>query len=878
MTIVQPGQVPTYSPSPAITLSSYDDSDRTRFLFNGSQFIKARLVSSRPSFAYVGVYPEVTSHTEYKTSDGKFVLVDGVKYVPVASGAPTYFTSQAVVVGFPVSVTTSEVVFWGTSFLDYYSSFKVEYSYDGSFYFDISGVSTVWEWDTTARLYEGEEPPTGQYKYTITLGSSYTAKYFRLSSYHTAVLDATFADGATTMTVESTSNFPDSWASSVGIRFTGLKDGGGTVARYITYTSKTDTTFVGVALSSAIGDDVVVDSSSVVEMIPGFALDVTEIDVLGTYDPIMEVWDTDGTQASSQSLSNTYYYDLCFDTHSDVYFGIRLNEDYDGTGGSGFSLSDNFTYSTSVLDTTRWTEHSVDANFQVNTASGTLDYTNSAAAGRVITNYYLDGDFTTDMHFYVSELEAINGVIQMRAVDTATNNVFVQVGQQGNYQGGDWEALQARNTINTTAGAAEVNNLRVDVGYLTASEVFTFVYDSTGDVWNVTTDLSTGYSDISPGVSYSEKSLALSIVHNSTPSNGAQIVYNVNHQTTSGSPGASDAWRRLGLEKGGGNIVCRYDNDMSGTFVDWVTYTDPDDLNLSVELYADGLTGFTSISLDNYTVSGTEYFSNVPVFSVEALDSSGSPVEVAGLTDSDGYLIKQFDIVNDTLTYNSFIGDRVQIATDSSSSGAVYIKVKENLYKYNKSSFPLDLEEGATAAVYKEGVIPETSAKAFSYNAYTKAGLCYVEYDGDRAGTYLKTISTTTMSGTEYEAFLDIGSADYPLGWDQNNNTILYYVDGTSLKEYDMDEYDVAFCNVVSDEKIMSAGTSTTSDITATVLNVYGEPLSSKTVAFVVSSGDGAISGSPDCTNSSGIAASTYTVGSTVGTTNITATASDVSC
>ena len=878
MTIVQPGQVPTYSPDPAVTLVNYSDLDRTRFLFNGSQFIKARLASSRASHAYVGVSPSGTTYTEYKTGDGKYALVNGVNYVPVATGSPTEASAQAVVVGFPVLVTTTSIVFWGTSLLDYYDSFKIEYSYDGSSFFNIAGVTSDWAWDATARLYEGEEPPTGQYKYTVSLGSSYTAKYFRLSTYHTAALGSTFADAATTMTVDSTTNFPSSWAESIGMTFTGLKNGGGNVTRSITYTGKTSNTFTGVVVSSGIGDSVVVDSSSKVVMVPGFAADVTEIDVLGTYEPIMEVWDTDGSQASSQTLSNTYNYDLCFDSYSDVYFSIRLNESYDGSGGIGFSLSDDFTYSVATLNTTRWTEHSVEENFQVNTVSGTLDYSNSSAPGSVITNYYLDGDFTADTHFYVYKLDSSDGVFQMRAVDLSTSNMFVQVGYRGSFPGGDWEAVQARNTVNTTAGAAEINNLRVDTKYLNASEVFTFIYDSSSDVWNVSTDLSTVYSDVTPGASYSEKALSMSIVHSQTPLNGAQIVYSMNRQSISGPPGATCEWWRLGLEKSGSNIVCRYDDDTSGTFVDWVTYTDSDDLNFNIELYANGRSSTTSVFLNDYTVSGTEYFSGVPVFSIEALNSAGDPVEVSGLTDSDGYLIKKFDVVNDTLTYNSFIGDRVQIATDSLSSGAIYVKVKDDLYKYNKSSLPLDLEDGTTASVFKESVIPETSAKSFSYNAYSKAGLCYVEYDAERSGTYLKTISITSMSGTEYESFLDVPSSSFPFGWDQNNNTTFYYVDGTTLKEYDMDEYDVAFCNVVSEEKIMSAGTSTTSNIVATVLNVYGEPLSSKTVAIAVSSGDGAISGSPTCTNSSGVASAVYTVGTTVGTTTITATASDVSC
>lgn len=878
MTIVQPGQVPTYTPDPAISLTGYSDSDRTRFLFNGSQFIKARLVSSRASYAYVGASPSGTTYTQYKTSDGKYALVNGDNYIPVATGAPVDANAQTVVVGFPVSVTSTEIVFWSTSMIDYYDSIKVEYSYDGSYYFNISGVSTSWAWDSTARLYAGEDPPTGQYKFTISLGASYTARYFRISTYHTAILASTFADGATTMTVDSTSGFPESWSESSGIVFQGELDGPGTAWEYMMYTGKTASTFTGVSFSGLIGDDVIVDSSSKVTMVPGFAADITEIDVLGTYEPILEVWDTDGSQASSQTLENDYYYDICFDTYSDVYFTIRLNDAYDGTGGVGFDIGDDFNYTTSSLNSTRWTEHSVDSNFQVNTASGTLDYSNSSAAGRVITNYYLDGDFTADMHFYTSRLDSSDGVLQMRSVDLATNNVFVQVGYHGAFPGGTWEAIQARKTVDTTAGAAEINNLRIDMSYLTASEIFTFVYDSTSDVWTISTDLGTSYSDVTPGETYSEKSLSMSIVHNQTPLNGAQIQYNINRQTISGPSSVHPDWWRMGLEKSGSNVVCRYDDNISGSFVDWITYIDTDDLDLNIELYADGSGSTTSMSIDNYTVSGTEYFEDIPVFSIEAVDSNGSVTSVPGLTDVDGYLIKKFDVINENLRYNSFIGDRVQIATDSLSTGSIFIKVKEDLYKYNKSSLPLDQETGTNAVVFKESVIPETTAKALSYNAYTKAGLCYVEYDEDREGTYVKTISTTTMSGTDYEAYLDIATDDYPFAWDQNNYTVLYYVSSTNLKEYDMDENDVAFCNVVVEEKIMSAGTSTTSDITATVLNVYGEPMSAKTVAFTVSVGDGAISGTPACTNVSGVATATYTVGTTVGTTTITATASDVSC
>jgi hypothetical protein len=139
-------------------------------------------------------------------------------------------------------------------------------------------------------------------------------------------------------------------------------------------------------------------------------------------------------------------------------------------------------------------------------------------------------------------------------------------------------------------------------------------------------------------------------------------------------------------------------------------------------------------------------------------------------------------------------------------------------------------------------------------------------------------MDTTLLSGTDNEALLDVSSSNYPWAWDTNNFNTLYYINGTALKAYDMDENDVAFANVTSVEKIMSAGTSDTTEVSATVTNVYGEPMSAKTVTFTVSFGDGSVSPSVTCTNASGVATTTYTVGASVGQTTITAAASDISC
>lgn len=866
MPIVQPGQVPTYTPSPAVSLTGYDDSDRTRFLFNGNQFVKARLALTRPEFGYVGYYDtsldETIAYKNYKTTDGKYVIVDGDVQEAQATGVPTSSLSHFLLVGFPVQVSTTTVVVWSTAHFDYYELFAVRYTYDdpdvvaSPFYFDAGVSSVVEEYDFTE----------SKYKYTITLDNTYTAKYFMIHASKLTTLSSDVTAGDGTVNVVSTTGFPssmsDAYVSIAGDTFT--------------YTGTGGTSFTGCAGVSSdhtTGDNVVFR--------PVFAHEVTEVEIGSSYVPLLEFWNTDGSQATSRTLDDDFYYDIVYDKSTDVYYTIRFNESYNGTAGSSFDPDDDFDSLVPGFDSVRWEESSTEPNFQHNTSSGTLDYANSADPGRLTTKYYMDGDFSAQVDVGFNNVTSSGANVSMRAVDYETNNMFLQMGFVGPWRltdvkDGEWEAVHARITTDTTGGTAALYNLRLDSKELTEGSVqYTLTYDSGAGEWVLTDSVGGSHSNVTPGADYTSGPLTLNIVHTGTPSNGAQMVLDINDQHFALPVDTAWDWK-IGLQKTGDSYKCRYDEG-SG-FIDMVTFTNTSDFGARIELFADGNDDTIDLSMDNFDVTGSPAFSNIYVMSIEAVDSIGNVTTVSGLTDNDGYLIKRFDIINDDSDYNSLIGGRVQLATDGEASGNIFIKVDTDLYKYTKASLPLDSEDGSSADVFKTAVISSTDSEAFAFNSYSNAGLCYVEYDVDRGGTYLNTVSTTTMSGTEYESYLDVTSANYPFAWDINNYTVLYYVDGTNLKEYDMDENDVAFCNVVADDKIMSAGTSDTTDVTATVLNVYGEPMSSKTVTFVVSAGSGAVSPSSDCTNVSGIAETVYTVGATVGTTTITSTASDAAC
>jgi hypothetical protein len=810
MTVVQPGIVPTYTPNPAVTLTGYSDTDRTRFLYNGSQFVKAKLAITRPSFAYVGSKSgEVStfSYKDYKTVDGKYALVNEERYIPVATGTPA--SGNFVIVGFPAQILASSIVLWSTSNISSYGNIMIYYTYDNPdevvspYYFSVASTE-IETYDFTEKRTPTESPPSGLYKYTITFTSSITARYF------------------------------------------------------------------GVLLPN---------SSAVLKL--------TEIDVGSSYEPLLSLWNSNGVSASSQDLDHDYYYDITYDKSIGVYYTIRYNNEISGTPGVGFFPSDDFNYTSSAFNTERWTESASEDAFSHNTVSGTAVFLGGAFSGRLTTNYYMDGDFTASIDVGFNTFQDPESSLYLSAIDKDRNNVFLQMGFHGPWVDGthivdghigEWSAAYTQTTTDTTGGDAYIANLRFNLEGLSSTiSQFLFTYDASSELWTAASGSGGGMASVFPGQSYSFGPIdSMSIVHVTTPTNGAQLVLSVNRPVYALSDLTYPWDWKLGLERSGSTYYCKYD-DGSG-FINYTTVTDTNDYGALLELRVHGIGGAADITLDNFTVTGDDRFDNIHVFSLEAVDTGGNVLVVPGLTDSSGFIIKEFDVINDESDYNSFIDNRVQITTDGLSSGSLYIKVGTDLYKYNKSQFPLMSETGGTAILFKENVIPETSAVAFSYNAYDQAGLCYVEYDEGREGTYLKTISTSTCSGVDNESLLDVSTSNYPFAWDVNNYTVLYYVNSTSLKMYDMDENDVAFCNIASEEKIMGAGTATTSAVTATVMNVYGDTLSSKSVAFTVTAGTGAISPSAGCTNSSGVANTTYTVGASVGITSITAVASDTSC
>ena len=97
MAIVHPGKVQINDPS--VTLTGYSDTDRTRFLYTGAQFVKATLINPKATFAYVYSLSTGGPWEEYKDLNGLYALVNSEKYIPIATGAPDPTKANEVIVG-----------------------------------------------------------------------------------------------------------------------------------------------------------------------------------------------------------------------------------------------------------------------------------------------------------------------------------------------------------------------------------------------------------------------------------------------------------------------------------------------------------------------------------------------------------------------------------------------------------------------------------------------------------------------------------------------------------------------------------------------------------------------------------------------------------
>lgn len=621
-----------------------------------------------------------------------------------------------------------------------------------------------------------------------------------------------------------------------------------------------------------------------------FANNLTEINILPNTGPILEHWNSNGSKAVTNSVEGTGYYDITYDKADEVYYAIRFDDTLptslvldpdDDFNGAGLG---------SLFDSTKWEENEEEPYFIRSVASGTLGMKSSAGRGRLTSRYGVDGSTLAEISVVAVNKLGPKANFSLAVESKDYKNHYAVASLIGPYTSDMTPSgtigavsLQYSDTVGAAAVLQDfrINPTGIDYDFPGGVIQYDFIYDAGTNKYAITASGVTTWPDASPGEPYAIDSAEFTISNVFPPADGQGFSVTA---TCASTPvlGTAASGIRLEIERVGSNGFIRYENsDSPGTFT-LLAGNIPEE-EIRVEISGNPNDEPVDLSADAFTLTGGTLSFSSPVFSVVTINKDGNLEQVPSVSDADGYAIKIFDVIQDlSASYNNYLYPRVAISTNGALHGAggeVYIKVNDTLYKYTKASMPIVSENGSSASIVTVGEIPEIGIVNFSYSGYSQGGLSYIEYIPDLSGTFIKTISTTSLLASPFKALLDVSTVNHPFAWNVTDGSTLYFIDNDDeLKLYDLNEAKAGFVNVTSNKQVLAAGTSETATITAQVLNVYGEPKSAKTMAFSVSAGDGAVSPFSGCSDGSGKDTTTYTVGAAVGTATLTVTVSDISC
>ena len=599
-------------------------------------------------------------------------------------------------------------------------------------------------------------------------------------------------------------------------------------------------------------------------------------------------WNSDGVKAVTHQLDGSGYYDITYDKADDAYYAIRFDSDLPTTATAvpndnfdGATLGPNF-------DSLKWKKDY--GYFIRGQALGNIEMSSTAGPGYLNSVYGIDGDYKCNIVLTNVVTLNTNSYFSVQASTREDNNTNILSGIKGPYiPGVDTSGKFVGATVTYTSSVGSAALLRdftikgegLDFNSAGGNVNYSFIYDASINAYTVTED-GVAKPDCLPGVFYDSLTTAsFNIAHLYAPFTGQGFTVEITCSENA-ILGTATSGISLEMERIGTNGYVRHEDTNVGGFINNMNGNVSDD-TFTLSVYGDSAGSAVELSADTFVVTSGTVIYDSPVFSVVTIDKSGNPVQVSSVSDVDGYAIKSLDIIRDSVAkYGDFLYPKVGIATNGllhNAGGEVYIKVNDTIYKYLKSALPIVQEDGSGSSLTVSGSIPATGIKNFSYSGYTNGGLSYIKYEPVLTSVFLKTISTTTLLPTEFKSSLNVAESINMFCWNVLDGSTLYYADSIgNLKLFDLDETKARFVSLTSDKQVLSAGTAETANITAQVLNVYGEPKTAKTVSFSVSAGDGAISPPVTCSDALGKAVTVYTVGSAVGTTTITVSVSDITC
>jgi len=645
----------------------------------------------------------------------------------------------------------------------------------------------------------------------------------------------------------------------------------------VTYVSKTASTLETVDVTSWGST---VDLPSGYLMIYKYPMKVTQVKIQERDVSLLKFWESDGSIAVTKELQDSRIYDMVYDSSDSVYYAAI----YSSTVGEGSEADDDF--SSSYFDYAKWA---------ITGGGIVLDTTNSGVLlentvygtnvyGALTNNYEYSSSFSSSLPTVVYSFFGA-GYYGLSVVDTFHNNTVAFVGITG-----DWDTPATSEVVGVTIGdyvnASDstffISNVNVSPSVLldgSSKHEFTYVdslwYYSRTPAGAPTCDVCTEAVGAGPLLTVD----GISLTVNTSASSISEYSY-VSFTT--------DKVSEVGITTSGVEFSVEY---IQPTDVFALIYNDGSDHTL--------ISGTVS-TLDSYSFSSrisgkTDDYANVfsseflstgaasrqaSVLSIVAIDDNGDRVEVPGVSDASGVVIGSLEAMSEGFSFLDYRG-KVSIASSQvseSGGGSLFIRVGKDIYKYNKTTLPLVSDAGGSAALYSFDILDDENIRNFNYDSFVSGGLHYLVYDESRDLVIMKTMSSATLDPASYEVEVEIPTHTSPICLDPVDTTTLFSVVDSDVYALNMDSTSVAFCNVVSEDPVLPANSGFQTTITAFVTNLYGSPLSNKLVSFAITQGGGAIAPASVCTTSSGTASTVYTVDEVVGTSIITATASNTTC
>jgi len=620
-----------------------------------------------------------------------------------------------------------------------------------------------------------------------------------------------------------------------------------------------------------------------------YPMKLTQVKIPKRTGPQLRYWESDGSTAVTNTSVLDNVYDMVYDIADEAFYVVRFNE----TGGVGNPIiHDNFsTVSGESFNTAVWDIYG--NSFFKDALSNCLVFENTVSGVRVgsdlLSKAYFTGDFDTTLPVVVDTLSG-TGYYGSVVRDVDNDN---QVG--GIYAIGEWgtdpadrglTAVVIDSLTNATDSVVSFNSLRIDPYNLLEGEAsHTFDY-ITGSGWYYTRENITypGQYEID-----SRFSAPNAIV----VEDGFSVVLEDNDQTVSNGSSVSFVTERFTISGINSDTVDLYTTHIDSTDNIQFSYDDTvvNDtlLNRTVETFGANLkANITGATTNFITASSTSFDSNgavgwdIPCLEVYTLNSDGDLSTVSGVSTGAGVVLQTFDIIETPGgRYEDWFGKVSIITTNETEAqgGSIFLRVGTDLYKYNKTTLPLTgRETGTNVSVLASGTLPYEYTKGFNYDDYVVGGVSFIVFDEERSGVFLRTVSDSTLLLSGYESQLNLVNDDVPFARDAEDSGVLYTVIDNDVYLLNADETSVAFCNVVSSDPILPASSSYTATITARVVNMFGEPLQGKKISFSITSGDGSLTPTYGCSTSSGTVSTVFTAASSVGTSVITATASNDSC